>query len=115
MKISSCNNIFNNNLQYVSVIFLYVNCQFDPLWVEYSDQLTSKQCLKYINLITSIYFRGHFWYFSHFKPYFVHNNTVQIHVGQIPCENRCGKLEDVNIFNLFFHVYKQATCLLLLV
>ena len=45
---------------------MYVNCQFDPLRVEYSDQLTSKQ-FKYINLI--IYFRGHFWYFSHFKPY----------------------------------------------
>ena len=47
---------------YVSV-YLYVNCQFDPLRVEYFDQLTSK----YINLI--IYFRGYFWYFSHFKPY----------------------------------------------
>jgi hypothetical protein len=56
---------------------------------EYSDQLTSKQ-LKCINLI--IYFRG---YFSHFKPYILLK-------GQIPCENRCGKLEDVNIFNFFF-------------
>jgi hypothetical protein len=58
------------------MLYLYVNSQFDPLWVEYSDQLTSKQ-LKYINLIIYfIYFRGHFWYFSwyfsHFKPYLIY-------------------------------------------
>jgi hypothetical protein len=34
--------IFSKKI-YFSLIYLYVNCQFDPLWVEYFDQLTSKQ------------------------------------------------------------------------
>jgi hypothetical protein len=46
----------------------------------------------------------HFWYFSHFKPYIKKYSTV----GQIPCENRCGKLEDVNIFDFFLRVQAGA-------
>ena len=53
-------------------------------------------------MCTIIYFRGYFWYFSHFKPYI---NTCR---PNPLCGNRCGKLEDVNIFNFFLRVRAGA-------